>query len=100
MTNTEHEITGYRFISRDYSNEPKVGDLLDRSHIWDGDEITETQLDGTCCFETLAQTENYAKYSKGNGWIVKIGGNYAGRGDDFVGEIIIDSAVVLTVNPW
>ena len=100
MTNTEHEITGYRFIARDYSKAPKVGDTLDRSYIWDGAEITETQLDGTCCFETRDQIENYAKYSKGKGWIVEVGGNYAGRGDDFVGEILIDRAIVLSVTSW
>lgn len=100
MTETNHEITGYRFVSRDFSPEPKTGQILDRSFIWDGDEITDTELDGTCCFESREQIEEYAKYSKDNGWIILVGGENAGRGDDFVGEILIDDAEVLEVSPW
>ena len=100
MTATDHEITGYRFISRDFSHEPKIGDVLENSFVWDGDEITDTELNGTCCFETRAQIEKYAKYSKGNGWIVTVGGDAAGFGDDFVGEILIANAEVLDVSPW
>jgi dissimilatory sulfite reductase (desulfoviridin) alpha/beta subunit len=100
MTDTDHETTGYRFISRDFSAEPQIGDSLENSFVWDGDEITEDELRGTCCFETRAQVEAYAKYSKGNGWIVMVGGDSAGRGDDFVGEILIAHAEVLEVSPW
>jgi len=96
----KYETTGFRFISRDYNSEPKTGDLLDRSFVWDGDEITEDELRGTCCFETREQIEEYAKWSKGTGWIVMIGGDSAGYGDDFVGEILIDNAEVLEVSVW
>lgn len=101
MTTTEDfEITGYRFISRDFSPEPKVGDELERSFVWDGDAITDEELRGTCCFETREQIEKYAKWSKGNGWIVRVGGDDAGRGNDFVGEILIDNAEVMEVEQW
>jgi len=68
--------------------------------VWDGDEITEDELSGTCCFETREQIEEYAKYSNGTGWIVTIGGDDEGRGDDFVGEILISDAEVLEVSLW
>lgn len=100
MTETDHEITGYRFISRDFSAEPLAGDSLDKSFVWDGDEITNVELHGTCCFETRDQIEKYAKYSKGTGWIVAVGGDMAGRGDDFIGEILIGNAIVTEVSPW
>lgn len=100
MTETTHETTGFRFISRDFSPEPKIGDELDRSFVWDGDQITDNELSGTCCFDSREQIEEYAKWSKGNGWIVRVGGENAGSGDDFEGEILIDNAEVLEVSPW
>ena len=96
----EHETNGYRFVSSDYSDEPKIGDVLERSFVWDGDEITKDELNGTCCFETREQIEGYAKWSKGNGWIVMIGGDFGGYGQDMIGEILIDNAEVLEVVKW
>ena len=87
------EKTGYRFVSNWDDNEPKVGDSLNASFVWDGEEITKDQLPGTCAFETRDQVEEYAKYS--TGWILKIGGDDAGYGHDMVGEILIANAVVI-----
>ena len=100
MENKEYEITGYRFISSSYSAEPQIGQILERSFAWDGDEITEDELNGTCCFETRKQIEKYAQYSKGKGWIVMVGGDFGGYGPDMIGEILIDNAEVLEVIKW
>ena len=98
MSNTDnYETIGFRFISPDFSSEPKVGDILENSNIWDGDEPTNDELNGTCAFSTLEECEEYSKYSKG--WIVKIGGENAGYGD-LAGELLIGNAEVLEVTKW
>lgn len=97
MTTTltdKYEASGYRFIDADFGSEPKKGDFLDNSFVWDGDEITETELDGTCAFDSYEKVKDYAKYS--TGWIVRIGGDLAGYGD-LSGEILIKSATVLEI---
>lgn len=97
---TSHEIIGYRFICSDFDSEPKIGEVLGNSFAWDGDQPTSDELGGTCCFESRKQVEEYAKYSKGCGWIIRVGGDLKSRGDDLVGEIIVRNAEVLEVEAW
>ena len=92
-----YETIGFRFVSPDFSSEPKIGDKLENSNIWDGDEPTGDELNGTCVFSTQSECEKYAEWSKG--WIVKVGGNDAGYGD-LIGELLISSAEVLEVMKW
>ena len=94
-----HEAVGFRFIDKFFGSEPTVGDELENSHVWDGDEPTEDELRGTCAFADWADMEKYAQYSKGAGWIVVIGGTDEGRGD-IAGEILIGTAQVLEVIKW
>jgi len=93
----QYESTGYRFISRHYAERPQVGDVLDASFVWDGDEMTDEELAGTCCLETLPACKEYARYS--TGWIVQVGGYDEGRGE-LPGEIIISDATVVQVTDW
>ncbi len=92
-----YEITGYRFISPYYNSTPEIGEILAKSYIWDGDEQTEDELNGTCAFESREMVEKYAKYSKG--WIVRIGGENKGWGE-LEGELLIGEAEVLEVEKW
>lgn len=95
--NLTDETTGYRFC--DY--EVAVGDILENSYVWDGDEKTDDELPGTCCFKTWEALESYAKYSKGiGGKIVLIKGDFAGYGQDFADEIHIADAEVVAVIEW
>jgi len=87
--------TAYRFLSDDFDKAPLVGDETPNSFIWDGDEPTHDELDGTCCFESLEQVKEYSKYS--TGWIVKVEGDYAGFGTDLVGEVMIANGVITEV---
>ena len=74
---------------------PVVGQTLDRSYVWDGDEPTEERLQGTCAFETEAQARSYG--SAGSGlYLVEIIGDRVMAGA-LVGEVIIRDAVVLRV---
>ena len=100
MSNTTHESVGFRFISRTFEQEPSVGAGLQNSFSWDGDEQTEDELRGVCCFADQEDVEKYAAHSKGCGWVVTVGGEDEGRGDDFDGEIIIGEAIVLSVQEW
>jgi len=86
-----HEHTGYRYDDRNLA----VGDDIPDSHVWDGDERTDDELDGVCCFETLEQAREYGRWSKGI--IVKVGGSHMSYGDDLEGEIIIRDAVVVEI---
>jgi hypothetical protein len=100
MTTNDFEYTGWRYMDSSFDAEPTVGDILPTSYVWDGDEQTDDQLDGTCAFETREQVENYAQHSKGCGWLVQLGGNSMSWGSDMVGEVIIRDAVVIAVEKW
>jgi hypothetical protein len=99
MDNENYEITGYRFVNKFDDAKPSVGDVLNNSFTWDGDERTDDELAGTCAFETVEQCEKYAQYSKGCGWIIEIGGYDEGYGD-LDGEILIGDATVISVREW
>jgi hypothetical protein len=55
------QIIGYRVVE----DTPVVGQMLERSYVWAGDEITSERLQGTCAFETLAMAREYGRWSKG-----------------------------------
>tara|TARA_R110000782_G_scaffold250759_1_gene338128 strand:+ start:32 stop:331 length:300 start_codon:yes stop_codon:yes gene_type:complete len=93
----DFKTIGYRFISPDFSGEPQVGDNLENSNVWDGDEPTDYELGGTCAFSTLGECEKYATWSEG--WIVMIGGESEGYGE-LKGELLIGDALVLSVAKW
>lgn len=91
-----NEVVGFRFV--DHAVE--VGQCLDNSFVWDGDEKTDTELAGTCAFESWSTFVKYAQYSRGCGKCVVITGRDKGRGTDFVGEIYVGDAVVVAVMEW
>jgi hypothetical protein len=95
MTTTQ-DIRGWRLITVEYG-EPQVGDDLAPSYVWIGDEPTDEMLSGTCAFDTRAACEQYAKYSRG--WIVELTGEDYRYGE-LDGEIIIESACVVSVETW
>lgn len=90
------EIVGFRFVEIAV----EVGQFLDNSFVWDGDEKTDTELPGTCAFESWSTFVKYAQYSRGCGKCVVITGRDKGRGTDFVGEIYVGDAVVVAVMEW
>lgn len=81
---------GYRYL--DASAE--VGDELDNSYVWDGDEWTNEELPGTCAFSTIDAVIEYAKYSKG--FIAVLQGAIVEHGE-LESEIIIEGAEVAVV---
>jgi len=87
----QDEIIGYRVIE----DTPVVGQQLDRSYVWAGDEITSEQLQGTCAFETLAMAREYGRYSRGF-WIVGLTGERVMAGE-LRGEVIVRDAVVAVI---
>jgi hypothetical protein len=93
----DYEITAFRFISKD-CDAPSVGDCLENSFHWDGDIPTDRELNGVCAFDSLDKCQKYAEWSKG--WVLKIGGDFAGHGEDMVGEVLVRNAVVLDVTNW
>jgi len=96
-TDNQNEVIGYRFIAEwDVDEPPKIGDRLDHSYRWEGDERTDDELGGTCAFETREDIEEYTAYSRGCGWIVTITGELAGWGE-LPGEIIVRDATVTEV---
>ena len=90
------EVVGFRFVD----HEVAVGDELQNSYVWDGDEKTEDELPGTCAFESWTSFVKYAQYSRGAGKCVVITGRDKGRGTDFAGEIYVAEAVVVAVMEW
>ena len=98
-TETDFGITGYRFVNKFDDSQPTVGDVLGNSYTWDGDERTDDELDGTCAFDMLSACQNYAKYSKGCGWIITVGGYDEGRGD-LANEILVSDAIVIGIAKW
>jgi hypothetical protein len=91
------ETIGYRFC--DY--EVAVGDELDNSFVWDGDQKTDDELPGVCAFSTWEAIADYAKHSKGiGGKIVLVTGEFAGHGTDFADEIYVKWAEVVAVIDW
>lgn len=90
MTN-EIEIAGYRVMD----TEPVIGTELRHSFVWDGDEITDVALPGTCAFSTLEAARAYGRYSRGF-WIVALTGERNGWGD-LANEVIIRNAVIAEV---
>ena len=92
-------MKGYRYIDNYYSSRPEVGDILPTSFVWDGDEQTDEELAGTCCFDSLEALKEYAKWSKGCGVLVIVEGEMKGWGD-LANEVIIADAEVLEVIEW
>ena len=90
------EVVGFRFVD----HAVHVGQCLDNSFVWDGDEKTDIELSGTCAFESWDAFEKYAQYSRGCGKCVVVTGSHKGRGTDFVGEIYVGDAVVVAVMEW
>ena len=90
------EVVGFRWVD----HEVNVGDELDNSYVWDGDEKTEDELPGTCAFASWSAMTKYAQYSRGLGKIIVITGDDAGRGTDFADEIYISKATVVAVMDW
>jgi hypothetical protein len=91
------QVCGFRFCDHKVS----VGQTLDNSYIWDGDEKTDEQLPGVCAFESWSAMAKYAQYSKGiGGHIVVVTGDNAGRGTDFADECYIANATVVAVMAW
>lgn len=88
---TDIEIAGYRVMD----TEPVIGTELRHSFIWDGDEMTDVALSGTCAFATLESARAYGRYSRGF-WIVALAGERKGWGD-LAGEVIIRNAVIAEV---
>lgn len=74
---------------------PVVGQTLERSYVWAGDEPTEERLQGTCAFETEEQARRYGKAGTGL-YLVEITGDRVMAGA-LVGEVIIRDAVVRRV---
>jgi hypothetical protein len=97
IASMDYEITAFRYISKD-CDAPSVGDCLENSFHWDGDIPTGRELDGVCAFDSLDKCQKYAEWSKG--WILKIGGDLSGHGEDMVGEVLVRNAVVLEVTNW
>lgn len=92
----DYELVGFRFVEE----KPEVGSTLNNSLIWDGDTPTEDELNGTSAFSKWEDMENYAKYSKGKGFMLIIGGENRGSWNDIPGEVLIGDAEVLEVVEW
>lgn len=88
---TTSEITGYRVVE----TLPVIGETLGRSYVWDGDQITDEALPGTCAFSTLAAAREYGRWSRGF-WIIGLAGERACWGD-LAYEVIIRDAVVVEI---
>lgn len=94
------ETTGYRFQPK-WDGTPSIGQELAPSFQWDENcEPTDQELDGTCAFRSIESVHEYAKHSKGQGWILKITGNDEGAGPDLADEILISSAIVSEITEW
>jgi len=74
---------------------PTVGQTLDRSYVWSGDEPTDERLQGTCAFDTEIAARRYGKAGSGL-YLVEISGDRVMAGE-LVGEVIIRDAVVTRV---
>ena len=85
---------GLRYTSQFYS----PGQELYTSLVWDGDDSTDDEAPGTCCFNTWEQVTEYAKYLKGQ--IAIITGERAVWGTDFAGEKYLPNAKVDCVIDW
>ncbi len=92
----EKTMKAYRFEEKNVV----VGDALENSHVWDGDQPTDDEFPGVCAFETKEQAEKYAQYSHNLGQIVEIVGELAETGLDMIGEVIIRDAVVTAIYAW
>lgn len=90
------EVVGFRFVD----HEVEVGQQLNNSRIWDGDNPTEDELPGTCAFGAWKDFAKYAQYSRGCGKCVVITGTDKGSWHDIAGEIVIGDAVVVAVMEW
>lgn len=91
------EHVGFRFVTKPVN----IGDELDNSYVWDGDQITDDELPGTAAFSSWKAIEEYAKHSKGiGGQVLLISGGDAGRGTDFADEIYIANAKVVGAISW
>lgn len=90
------DCVGFRFVD----HEVAVGDILENSFEWDGDEKTDDELPGTCAFATWKGMEKYAAYSHGAGRVVVIKGRFAGHGNDMADEILVADAEVIAVLEW
>ncbi len=81
---------GYRYCAEPVGK----GQVLPHSHVWDGDQRTDEELPGVCCFETMEQAKRYAQWSDGQ--IVMVAGVSHGGGE-LAGEVIIEpSGIVAT----
>ncbi len=90
-TTTMKTIAGYRVMD----TEPTVGTSLRNSFVWDGDEITDVELPGTCAFSSLAAARKYGRWSRGF-WIVALTGEVVQSGD-LPGEVIVRDAVIAQI---
>jgi len=84
----------YRYIEE---GEPQVGDILPTSYVWDGDEWTDEQLPGTCCFSSIQAIIEYSQWCE-TGWIVIVSGDPLKTGE-LPYEVIIREAEVISVFP-
>ena len=92
-------MIGYRYIDNYYNGPVRVGDNLQNSFVWDGDEPTDEELPGTCCFDSLDALKEYAKWSKGCGVLVVVKGEFEQYGD-LPNEVLISDAKVVEVIEW
>lgn len=92
-------MRAYRYIDSYHSGQVSLGDILGHSFVWDGDEQTEDELLGTCCFSERRMVEEYAKWSKGLGVIVVVEGEVIEWGE-LAGEVILDSPEVIEIINW
>lgn len=74
---------------------PKVGEVLPNSYVWDGDQPTDEELPGTCCWPTR---ERALRYCDWGGYLVRVEGELVCYGDE-PDEVIVRNARVISVEP-
>jgi hypothetical protein len=88
-------ITAYRLDT----TQPRIGDKLAPSRVWNDDVPTGKELPGTSAFSTREAAERHAKFAMGS--VVAIRGNKvtgAARGrDKMPGEVLLQNATVSEV---
>lgn len=84
-------ITAYRVVEV----KPAVGEKLEASYVWAGDEPTSERLQGTSCWASLAKAREYGRYSKGF-WVIAVEGERVMAGE-LAGEVVVRDAVVTEI---
>jgi len=84
-------VIAYRVVE----SKPAIGEKLEASLVWSGDEPTSDRLQGTSCWASLAKAREYGRYSKGY-WLIAVEGEHVMAGE-LAGEVVVRDAVVTEI---